>query len=199
MQARGFTLIELLVILTISAILVAMAVPSFQALIQSNRISGAANSMLSSMDLARSEAIRRGNNVTVCRSTNADAPGAACSNAAAGGFNGDDWAAGWIVFAKAPGNNAIGAVEAGDEIIYRQQPPADAQQRLIVEGTANPQRVSFNLRGLALGGGFMGTTLFFDYRDKAVATRSNMARCIAVNAQGRPHVTRVVADACPPP
>jgi len=68
---------------------------------------------------------------------------------------------------------------------------------MIAEATATPQCVSYNLRGLPIGGGFLGTTLFFDYRDKAVATRTNMARCMAINAQGRPHVARVVSDACP--
>jgi type IV fimbrial biogenesis protein FimT len=199
MTSRGFTLIELLVILTISAILVAMAVPSFQAMIQSNRISGAANSMLSSLDLARSEAIRRANNVTVCRSTNADAPVPACSSAAAGGYAADDWAAGWIVFAKTPPNAANATFEAGDEVLYRQTPfQPIAQNRLIIESTmANPQRVSFNLRGLAMGGGFLGTTLFIDYRDTGVAVRTNMARCLVVNSSGRSRVARVVADVCP--
>lgn len=198
MHSRGFTLIEVLVVLTISAILVAMAVPMFQAMIQSNRISGAANSTLSSMDLARSEAIRRGNNVTICRSATANDATPVCSSSAAGGFNGNDWAAGWIVFAKAPGNLTSCTFQAGDEVIYRQLPfQPDAQQRLIIEGSANPQCVSFNLRGLTMEGGFMGTTLFFDYRDKSVATRTNMARCLAISSIGRPQVSRVVADACP--
>jgi len=195
MRSRGFTLIELLVILTISAILVAMAVPSFQAMIRTNRISGASNSMLSALDLARSEAIRRGANVVICRSVNSEAVNPACSSGASGGFNGDDWAAGWIVFAKAPANADNDDVEVGDEIVMRQarfQP--DAAERLIIESNfGNPQSFFYNLRGFSAAVG----TMFFDDRAKIDPVRSNMARCIRLNITGRPHVARVVADACP--
>jgi type IV fimbrial biogenesis protein FimT len=194
MQSRGFTLIEALVVLTISAILVAMAIPSFQAMIQSNRISSAANAMLATLDLARSEAIRRNLPVTVCRSVDA----ATCSDAPFGGYAGNDWAAGWIVFAVAAANVPNGTVQAGDEIIVQQTPfQAFAPWRLIIESTVANQVRIYDARGLTLNGGPVGVTLFFDHRDTQVATRSNMARCIALNSSGRSRVARVVNDACP--
>ena len=199
MHERGFTMVEVLVVMTISAILLAMAIPSFERLMRTNRVSSATNSMLAALDLARSEAIRRSGVVTVCRSTNADAPNPACSSAAAGGYADNDWASGWIVFAKAPANVLnLGTFEANDELILRQTPfQAMAQQRLIMESTlANNQWRAYGPRGLNAGGA-NEITLFIDVRDTAVAVRSNMARCLVANITGRPQVARVVADACP--
>ncbi len=200
MQARGFTLIEMLVVMTISAILVAMAIPSFQGIVRSSRISGAANSFIAAVDLARSEAIRRATVVTVCRSTNPEAVNANCSDAAGNGFAGADWASGWIAFAKAPGNLVNTTVEAGDELVIRQAAfPGGAQDRMIIESTApNPQSRSFNARGLTLlGGGAM--VLFFDHRDIALPNRTERARCIEMPITGRPRVARVdwINNVCP--
>ena len=136
MHSRGFTFVEMLVVLTISAILVAMAVPSFQGIIQSSRISSSANSFLAAVDLARSEAIRRNAVVTVCRSVNPEAVNADCSNAPANGYAANDWASGWITFAKAAGNAVSTSVEAGDEIVSRQAAfPGAAGDRMIIEST----------------------------------------------------------------
>lgn len=88
---RGFTLIELLVVLSISAILLAVAVPSFQSSIASMRATDAANSLVASIDLARAEAIRRGEQVFLCRATST-AP-TACASAG-------DWGDGWIVWSN---------------------------------------------------------------------------------------------------
>lgn len=199
MHERGFTMVEVLVVMTISAILLALAIPSFERLLRTNRVSSATNSMLAALDLARSEAIRRSGVVTVCRSTNADAPNPACSSAAAGGYADNDWASGWIVFAKAPANVLnLGTLEANDELILRQTPfQAMAQQRLIMESTlANNQWRAYGPRGLNAGGA-NEITLFIDVRDTAVAVRSDMARCLVANITGRPQSARVVADACP--
>jgi prepilin-type N-terminal cleavage/methylation domain-containing protein len=202
MQARGFTLIEALVVLTISAILVALAIPSFQGIIRSSRISGASNSFMAAVDLARSEAIRRATTVTVCRSVNPEAVNADCSDAAANGYAANDWASGWITFAKAAGNAVNTTVEAGDEIVSRQAAfPGAAGDRMIIESTApNPQARSFNARGLTVGGGAIGMTLFFDHRDIQVVARTERARCIAMNISGRARVARVdfVNNICPP-
>lgn len=202
MRPYGFTLVEMLVVITISAILVAMAIPSFQGTIRSSRISGAANSFIAAIDLARSEAIRRATSVTVCRSTNADTANANCSDAAANGYAGNDWASGWIAFAKAPGNVVVTTVEAGDEVISRQVAfPGPAQDRMIIESTAaNPQTRTYDSRGLTVGAGLLGMTLFFDHRDIQVAQRTVRARCIALNISGRARVAPVdvQANACPP-
>jgi len=83
----GFTLIELLVTLLVGGILVAIAVPAFNSFVQNDRDIGQANSLVSSLDYARSEAIKQNiaGGITVCPSTN----GTSCG--------GTDWSAGWIV------------------------------------------------------------------------------------------------------
>ena len=64
-RQRGFTLIELMVTLAIAAILVSIAVPSFSVMIAQNRMAGQLNEFTAALNLARSEAIRRGVTVTV--------------------------------------------------------------------------------------------------------------------------------------
>ncbi|GAA3951006.1 GspH/FimT family pseudopilin [Allohahella marinimesophila] len=57
-RQQGFTLLELMIVLAISAILLTVGVPSFQAMIKNNRITTATNSFVSQLNYARSEAIR---------------------------------------------------------------------------------------------------------------------------------------------
>jgi prepilin-type N-terminal cleavage/methylation domain-containing protein len=198
MHERGFTMVEVLVVITITAILLALAIPSFQTMIRNNRISSASNSLLAAVDLARSEAVRRNTVVTVCRSTNPEVANPGCSSAANGPYAAEDWASGWIIFAKAAGNANNGAFEANDELLLRQAPlMAPAQERLIIESTlAGNQWRAYGPRALNAGG--VPVMIFFiDYRDTAVAARTNLARCMELSFTGRPSVARVVANACP--
>jgi len=85
-SARGFTLIELMAAVTIFGILLMIAVPTFRDAALGSRLSAIANNLLGSVQLARSEAIKRNAVITLCASAN----GTSCTTS--GG-----WAQGWIV------------------------------------------------------------------------------------------------------
>jgi type IV fimbrial biogenesis protein FimT len=100
--ARGFTLIEILVTLSVAAILMGMAVPAFNSFVLNDRDVGQINSLVGSLNYARSEAIKRAsaNGIIVCPSAN----GTTCSGTA--------WAGGWIVLDLNPGGLVLQTVPA---------------------------------------------------------------------------------------
>lgn len=66
-QQHGFTLIELMVTLAVLTILLTVGVPNFQSFMLKNRISTASNTLIGALNLARSEAIKRGVDVKMIR------------------------------------------------------------------------------------------------------------------------------------
>lgn len=80
----GFTLLELIITVAIVAILSAAAIPSFSELMMKSRLTNQARDLLAGSLMARSEAIKRNQTVTLCASNN----GATCTGT---------WVNGWIV------------------------------------------------------------------------------------------------------
>ncbi len=64
-RQRAFTLVELLVSIVVATILITVGIPSFAALFESTRLSTESNNLIISMNLARSEAVKRGFEVIV--------------------------------------------------------------------------------------------------------------------------------------
>ena len=80
---RGFTLIELLVTLSVADILVSIAVPNYQTFMMNNRMATQANDLITALNMARSEAVKRSANVRVCAGSSCNGTGS--------------WTQGWIV------------------------------------------------------------------------------------------------------
>ena len=74
----GLTLIEIMVTLAVVAVTLSIGVPGFQGMASSNRMSSSANSLIAALNVARSEAIKRGARVNLVAT-------------------GTDWATGWSV------------------------------------------------------------------------------------------------------
>ncbi len=110
----GFTMIELLVVVTVAALLLSLAVPSMSAMVDSQKAVSLLNAFVSSLNLARSEAIKRNARVVVCKS----ATGLAC--ASSGG-----WEQGWIVFHDA-NNNAT--LDTGETVVQQRGPASGGLQ-----------------------------------------------------------------------
>jgi prepilin-type N-terminal cleavage/methylation domain-containing protein len=210
MHSRGFTFVEMLVVMTISAILIAVAVPSFQWTIARNRVSDATNQLLGHLEYARMEASRRGNAVSLCRTTNPDAPVAllVCNNAATAAVDGNDWAAGWIVFEKVPPITMPGFDQAVDQLVFRQQAMvgvATSGARVMIHSDSPGGLVTYQPRGAGgiVGGGQMfaidyGGVLTPISANRAITTiaLTNAARCIPITALGSMRVARTLAGVC---
>lgn len=95
----GFTLLELMVTLAVAAILLTIAVPNFTVFLQNSRLAGTANEVVTMMNYARSEAVKRNRPVTLC----SRASDTACANST-------NWDEGVLVFVDADGDGAIGDV-----------------------------------------------------------------------------------------
>ena len=90
--SKGFTAIELMVTVAILAVLAGLAAPSFNPIIERWRVRQVSEELQSTFYFARSEAIKRGGNVTILRSDD----GGGCT---AVGTDTSLWSCGWIVFA----------------------------------------------------------------------------------------------------
>ena len=79
---KGFTLIELLMTLAVAGIVLTLGIPSFQEMMRSNRLTTQTNDLVTAINLARAEAVKRRSAVTVCASTDQ----ATCAGAWSDGF-----------------------------------------------------------------------------------------------------------------
>ncbi len=157
----GITLTELLVVIGIAGILMAIGIPSFKYVTTANRIAGEVNGLLGDLQYARAEAIKEGQTVTVCASSN----GTSCGNTTA-------WNGGWIVFQDP---NANAQVDGGESVL-RVQVPFTSSDTLTA---ANLQAVTFNREGFALN--LNGTSLISAHDSTAT---QGYTRCLAVTLVG---------------
>jgi type IV fimbrial biogenesis protein FimT len=152
----GVTMIELLVVMTIAAILMAIAVPSYRYVTTANRIAGEINGLLGDLQFARYEAIKEGLPVTICSTT--ASTDTACAATAT-------WTGGWIVLSSNSG-----------AVLRRQMPFAsfNSSDALTAAGVTS---VVFNREGFVSSGAAM-----FSLHDPT--SNAGFTRCLMVNVAG---------------
>lgn len=87
-KQSGFTLVETIVVVAIIAIVMSYAVPAYNRFVAQNKVQSFAYALAADLQYARSEAIRRGVDVTVCAASQSTAT--ACGTAA-------QWNQNWIL------------------------------------------------------------------------------------------------------
>ncbi len=180
--SAGFTLIEVMVVVAIVAILATLAAPSFSEMLRRNRLSTAASALQVSLNLARSEAVKRG----------ADARVTVAANTAAGG-----WTNGWTVFVDGTGTANVGVAPTADttgatgvtrvEVVAAPSGPISAGQT----GTLNYFTYNGVGRLITTTGASANRSFWFfdDVSEKY---------CLVLNVSGRVRTTRVGSGAsCP--
>ena len=177
---RGFTLIELMITLTVAAILLMVGVPNFQEFIKSNRLSARTNAFVADLNQMRSEAIKRGGRVSMCKSTTLTG----C--ASSGG-----WEQGWIIFSDM--NGTAGQVDTGGanpDVVLRKNGPSNGG--VTIRGNSTVQtRISYNSAGtldtsMSLDGNPPPALIFCDNRiSNSFNTNKAKARVIVISMIGR--------------
>lgn len=159
-RPSGFTLIELIVTLAVASILIAFGVPSFANLIASGRQSDTYNEFISSINLARSEAVKRASTVTVCALSDQSTCG-----------DSDDWSKGWLVFED---SDADGTVDTDEDLFAVKEMTYEDQSVLAYDfGSAGSVRY--------FGRGNVNSTGYFVICDERGAT---YARAINITTTG---------------
>jgi type IV fimbrial biogenesis protein FimT len=99
----AFTLVELLVALAIAALLCVLAVPAFHDWLAAYQLANHAKHLAETMTRARTEAVRRGHRVSLCKSRD----GRQCADQGS-------WEAGFLVYVDI---NRDGKVDAGEPVL----------------------------------------------------------------------------------
>jgi type IV fimbrial biogenesis protein FimT len=153
---EGFTLLEVLTSLAVASILLTAAVPAMQDFIIRNRMSAEVNTFVASLYLARSEAVKRLRNVSLCPVKS----GGACDNS-------KEWEQGWKVYYTDP--------TTGSEIVLQQNPALPGRFKII----GNQSGFGYDPTGQLAVAGTAGSYIFCDTGDVA------QARIVVVSGEGR--------------
>ena len=158
-QQRGFTIIELLVALTIAAVMMAFALPAFNDFTVQRRMAANVNQLVSAVSYARSEATRFGGVVTLQAEDASD--------------GGDEWGPGFCVTAGDPGDC--------DASLRSFRLEGDVTLNGI-DGLQNVDGLSFNSRGMLMGGLTGAIQLC------GVDADDDPGRVVNINAVGRTNI-----------
>lgn len=171
--------------LAVAAVIMGLAVPNFTAFIRNNRLTSGANDLLGSLQLARTESIKRQVAVGVCATANPTAAVPVCSNG--------PFAAGWVVWVDAD-NDWIPDNNVNEPVLSRHL----ALDTTLTVRSDNNGRMRYQATGFAspASGGITPTlnVAMCDVRGVVAQGTNSTARALVLTATGRARVTRVQTE-----
>lgn len=159
----GFTAVELMAVVSIVAVLTALAAPSFTPLIESWRVRETTEQLQATLQYARSEAIKRGGQIAVQK----------LSSNTKGCSNKQEWDCGWLVCNDI---NNDGACNASEPVLQRLETSAKVHVNRTKGGTS----IKFNRWGLV-----DGTWLGFNLTPLNKSLAHPGARGVCMSSGGR--------------
>ncbi len=129
-RQRGMSLVEMLIALAVASVLIGIGVPAFNGFVDQQRLTTRTNDLIGAIAYARSEAVKLGGVVSVV---------------AAAPDSDNEWGGGFCVAVGAPAN-CTGTV-------LRQFDGSEAVTLDAVDALNDVSTLSFNARGLLVGGG----------------------------------------------
>lgn len=177
-RSYGFTLIELMVTITVAAVLMSVAVPSFVDFQRNSELTSATNTLTASLNAARSEAMKHGTNAMVVP-TDSSA-----------------WRNGWRVFVD---KNLNQEFDAGVDALVLEQPGVANFLEISGNGSSNesPPYVLYNGSGYSRvkSGGFGALTFTIKRNDVPSVRTAEQTRRLIVSRTGRVRSCRPALEA----
>jgi type IV fimbrial biogenesis protein FimT len=184
-HVHGVTLIELMVTLVVLAIVLAIGAPALNTFVERQAVEGAAEQFAGDIRYARTEAMKRGQAVSICIRSETVANGV--TTVACAAEPGDDgFATGWLVFADVSADGALDTA-AGDTLLRDQQAISRLVTSMLAE-TANRVAYTVQSTGIMLGAADRITIL--------PGSGAAQQRLLCMNMIGRARVTAIGAQNC---
>ena len=168
----GLTLVELVATVCIAGVLAGVAIPGFMNVIRDNRTTSVANQLVTALAYTRSEAIKRGLQVTMKHK----------------GTTAQVWDNGWDIFTD---NNGNGVIDLSDELLKTYE--AVPEGHTLRTGGNYASWLAFLASGNIRASGLANDTFRLCDRSKDTA----QSRAIKINKVGRVRTETGTATTCP--